>query len=321
MLNDPLISVAICTYDRYDLFEAALASLRQQTLPAHRYQIIVVDNSPDAARARVYLQKYDNVDNIRYIHIAVPGLSNARNIAAQQCRTDFIAYMDDDAVAESDWLESLLAAFAKFGDKAAAVGGPVLPIWQDERPNWLSDELLDCLTIIDWKGGLRIADEREWAAGANMAFRTTALLEAGAFPTGLGRKGAGEALLSNEEIELQSRLRAADHWVIWAPGAKVRHLIKSERLQQAWLRRRLAWQAVSDLLRSDGARSLDGAVYWQRLVKFINELPPRLRTPRGLFAEMHDPEDFAKQVHANYDLTMLLLLGHDAADAGGPSRG
>ena len=275
MSGNPVITAVICTYERYDLLEAALTSLKQQTLSADKYSIIVVDNSPDAERAKIYLDKFDNVENVRYIYTSTPGLSNARNIGAAECRTEFVAYLDDDAVAEADWLKNLLDVFNKFGATAGAVGGPVLPIWQDKRPSWLADELLSALTIVDWGGGLRVTKDHEWLAGANMAFRTKAVLEAGAFSTSLGRRGAGEVLLSNEELELQSRLRAAGFCVIWAPSVKVRHLVKSEYLQQSWLRKRYAWQAVSDMIRNGSAERLNEDLNWQRLVDYVNRLPPR----------------------------------------------
>jgi glycosyltransferase involved in cell wall biosynthesis len=310
-----MISAVVCTYERYDLLEHALSTLKQQTLSADKYFIFVIDNSRDAKRARSYLEKYDKVDNIRYIFTGTSGLSNARNIAAHECQTEFVAYMDDDALANSDWLENLLHAFDKFGVTAGAVGGPVLPIWQSQRPSWLPDELLGYFTVVDWGGALRSTAEHEWLAGANMAFRTQALLQAGAFSIGLGRNGTGGALLSNEELELQSKLRAAGLSVVWAPGAKVRHLVHHERLHQDWLRKRCAWQAVSDFMGSGGAERLSADAYWQRLLGYFNGLPPHLRTIRGLFVEVSDPSNFSKQAHANYNLTMLLLSGYAAVDS------
>jgi glycosyltransferase involved in cell wall biosynthesis len=312
------ISAVVCTYDRYDLLEVALASLRTQTIGADEYSIIVVDNSPDAGRAQVYTDKYNNVENIKYLYTPIAGLSNARNLAARECRTEFVAYLDDDAEASSAWLEHLIGAFDAFGPSSGAVGGPILPIWQDARPAWLPDELLGALTAVDWGGGLRIADEREWIAGANMAFRSEALLAAGAFSTSLGRVGAGGALLSNEEVEVVAKLRAGGLQVVWAPGAKVRHLVARERLNQGWLRKRYAWQAVSDFLKGDRADLPSSEVCWRGLTEYFNGLPPRLRTPRGLFVERTDPDEFAKQALANYTMTMLLLLGHEIVDAGRP---
>ena len=45
------ISVAICTYDRYDLLPEAIGTAARQTLPAADYEILVVDNTPDEGRS------------------------------------------------------------------------------------------------------------------------------------------------------------------------------------------------------------------------------------------------------------------------------
>ena len=47
----PRITVAVCTYDRYPHLERVLTALTRQTLPPDDYRIIVVDNSPDRAKA------------------------------------------------------------------------------------------------------------------------------------------------------------------------------------------------------------------------------------------------------------------------------
>jgi hypothetical protein len=225
-----------------------------------------------------------------------------------------IAYLDDDAIASPDWLENLRNAFDLFGARAGAAGGPVDPIWQKDRPAWLPDDLLSALTVVDWGGSLRALGEGQWIAGANMAFRTHAVRDAGAFSTGLGRVGAGSVLLSNEEIEILAKLSSAGFCTIWAPGARVRHLVGRERLQQSWLRKRYAWQAVSDFISSQGKSAIDSNASWQGLAHYFNAMPPRLRTPRGLFAEVDDPDVFSMQVHANYSMTMLLLAGHHFSD-------
>ena len=47
-LKHPLISAVVCTYDRYDLLEGAIETLIGQSMPAHQFEILIVDNSPDA---------------------------------------------------------------------------------------------------------------------------------------------------------------------------------------------------------------------------------------------------------------------------------
>jgi len=236
------------------------------------------------------------------------------------CETDLIAFMDDDAVAGAGWLEALVQAFETLGPRAAAVGGPIDPIWEMARPAWLADELLGSLTVVDWGGSLRFTNDREWIAGANMAFRTDLLRKAGGFGLALGRNGANGSLLSNEEIEVVKRLKAEGLGVAWAPKARVKHLVSRDRLQQGWFRKRYTWQAISDAMMRDGAAADDASAYWEQVTSYLMSLPPRLRTLRGLFVERVAPDDFLKQVHANYSLAMLMALGHHIDEQGGFGR-
>ena len=203
----PRISAVICTYNRYDVLVKALESLKRQTLPRNQYQIIVVDNSPDHRLAEEMKEKYESLPLIKYLVEKTPGLSNARNVASRICGTKYIAYLDDDAIASPGWLDNILKGFDLFGDEAEILGGRVDPLWEIERPSWLDDSLLGYVSVVDWGGELRIAKESEWFAGANISFKTQAILRNDGFDTNLGRKGSGSVLLSNEEISLLNKIK------------------------------------------------------------------------------------------------------------------
>jgi glycosyltransferase involved in cell wall biosynthesis len=245
---DLAISAVICTYDRYDLLPKAIASLEHQTLPSNAFEIIVVDNSPDRERSERVASEFRPLKNLRWIHEQKPGLSNARNVGAGRARAPLVAFMDDDAVASPAWLRCLVSAFREFGPSAQAAGGRVAPIWGADRPNWLPDDLLGYVSVVNWGGTARVAGPKEWVAGTNIAFRTEALQNAGGFSVGLGRNKGSHALLSNDEIEIVQRLGTAGGQLLYVPEAVVEHLVPPERLTQAWFRRRVAWQAVSDYL-------------------------------------------------------------------------
>lgn len=307
------ITAAICTYQRHELLEKAIDSLLAQTL-ATDAEILVVDNSPPCAAGEALKRRYSAGDRVRYLIEPTPGLANARNVAASQASSPLIAYIDDDAIARPDWLEQVVRAFHSFGGEAGVVGGRVLPLWTTQRPSWLPDELLTALTIVDWGGSLRLAKPSEPMAGTNLSFRVEALQATGGFSMSLGRVGLGHVLLSNEDTDLVQGLERMGHKTVWAPDAVVEHLVHPDRLQQRWFRSRMAWQAVSDLLTGSPDIDLDVERYWRGLAAFVSELPPRHRTPRGLFQEIDDPELFSRQVHAIYGLTMLSLLGFHRGD-------
>ena len=309
--GQPKIAAVICTYNRYDVLPKAIESVRRQDLPADDFRIMVIDNSPDHARADLFGKRYIAVSNVAYIIEKKAGLSNARNVAACLCDTDLIVYLDDDAIAGPDWLDNIIAAFDRFGPTAQIVGGRVNPIWGAPRPPWLHESMLGNLSVVDWGGGLRIAGDGEWFAGANIAFRTSAILENDGFATNLGRIGSGASLLSNEEFHLVERIRAIGGQMIYAPDASVEHLVEPARLKRAWFRKRSAWQAVSDFTMAPDRMLAEAPQYWEKVTDYFNELPPHQRTIRGLLIDTDDPELFRWQLGVVYMLTVLQLAGFD----------
>jgi glucosyl-dolichyl phosphate glucuronosyltransferase len=302
-------TIAICTYDRYDLLPKAIASAAGQALPPADYRILVIDNSPDYQRALAFGKTFGEIANLSYIVEKTPGLSNARNLAARICETPVIAFIDDDAIAEPDWLAELLAAYDAFGAKTMIVGGRVDPIWGAPRPPWLPDALLGYLSVVDYGGDARPARPAEWFAGTNISFRTEAILKNGGFATNLGRIGSGNSLLSNEEIQLLERIRERGGKLVYAPKAGVRHLVDEKRLSRTWFRKRAAWQAMSDFMMNADKAAATGSNAWQGALRYFNKMPPHERTIRGLAYDTDDPELFEGQIGAIYMSVVLLLTG------------
>jgi GT2 family glycosyltransferase len=309
--NDPgkRISAVICTYNRYDVLAEALVSLDQQTLPAAEYEVIVIDNSSDAKGQRSFWRRSRG----RYsasVHIqAEPGLSKARNTGLRAACAPLVAYCDDDAVVSPGWLQSLVTVFED-QPRAGVAGGPVVPIWPGQAPRWLHPWLSGFFTIID-RGPLRrelAADE--WLAGTNIAFRRDLLVELGGFDENLGRRGA--RLLSNEDLDMTRRIGDLGFTSWYEPAAVVHHKVHEARVDQAWLRRRVAWQAISDALVHDAPGQSDGAPWWETIADYALRAPPEMRGLRGLFLDTDDPEVLNRQCQAIGALARLMMF--DARD-------
>src|SRR5205823_50969 len=102
-------SVIVCTYSerRWDDLVAAVGSLRRQHVRPDEVVVAVDNNPPLAARVRDELPDVVVVENR-----SDRGLSSARNAGIAAARGDVVAFLDDDAVAEPDWLATLLAWYA-----------------------------------------------------------------------------------------------------------------------------------------------------------------------------------------------------------------
>jgi glycosyltransferase involved in cell wall biosynthesis len=308
------ITAAICTYERYDLLPGAIESALAQSLPRSEFEVIVVDNSPDPDRSAREAEAIARNADVTWHHEPRPGLSNARNVAARLASAPLIAYLDDDARADAVWLENIAGCFDQFGQGVQVVGGRIRPWWGAPRPDWLAEEMLGDITVVDLGPERRLLREGEWLAGANIAFRISALAAAGWFDTSLGRTGGGASLLSAEETALTDRIRARGGLVAYDPLAAVDHWVDPERLTQRWFRRRAAWQAVSDYLRDPKERFARQEDAWAAVKGFLLQQNPADRTLRGLALEKAGAAEFRWQVSAVYNAVTALLAGLDERD-------
>lgn len=147
--------------------------------------------------------------------------------------------------------------------------------------------------------------------GASFAARRRVLLTLGGFDARLGRRG-GNDLLSNEEAAIVATL-GLDH-VLYNPAAEARHLIPLERMAQSWFRKRVCWQAVSDVL--SGSTFLE-ARRKGRMARGDDNLADM--AARSLLADVGSYDALEVQLTQLYDLTSaalesgrLELLAHPA---------
>ena len=243
------LTVCICTHDRPRYVRDCLDGLRRQTAPRDRFSILLVDSGSSPAAA-AELDDLATGNGARRIRLDHPGVSLARNAGAWAARTRYIAYIDDDAIPASDWVESILAAVAQPGRPAALIGGRILPKWEVPLPAWWPGSLRGVLSIIEHEG---CGEYRTDAVpkslepyAANIVVHVLSLLAAGGFGGTIGRYG--QSLLSDEEVQLAWMLQDAGYSVRYNSRITVYHQIQARRLEPEWLLSRLYWQGASTVL-------------------------------------------------------------------------
>lgn len=245
-MADVTFSVVICTYNRQDLLADVIASLRAQTYPSDRYEILVVDNaSTDGTRAEVErLQKLDG-HPVRYIDESRPGQSYARNTGAERAEGDIVVYIDDDAIATPGWLATLAQAFEQDPGIACA-GGRIVVAWESEEPDWFLPR------FEGFFGGTRRLGEvardltpKESLIGMNLAVRISCFHKVGGFATELG---PGTPIGFGDDDEFCSRVHMAGHRLAYVPDALVYHRIFPERTTRRYMLNRAMRGGMSSVM-------------------------------------------------------------------------
>ena len=172
------ITVCICTHNRSGMLAQCLAGLSRQDSLENAVILVVANNCSDDT-VRVAHSFEPVIPDLRVIEDPVPGLSHARNQGLMQTQTPYIAYLDDDAIPEPGWLSSLLVAFQ--ASDTLAIGGKITPVWQTRAPMWMSASFYPLLGGVDLGGGTFVPNSYFCPVGANMAFRTETLRQAGGF--------------------------------------------------------------------------------------------------------------------------------------------
>jgi len=219
------VSVVICTYTeaRWGVLCEAIESVRRQTIAPRDVVLVVDHNERLAHRARAMWAEIVVADNCNEV-----GLSGSRNTGVAASHGRIVAFLDDDAVADSDWLERIVAAYDQ--NVALAVGGAITAVWESGQPDWFPDEFA-WVVGCSYRGLPSVCSPVRNAIGANMSVRREAFDAVGGFHTGVGRTSA--SLAGCEETELCVRI--GKHWsgpaVLYDPAIRVRHHVTPARAQ------------------------------------------------------------------------------------------
>lgn len=170
-------SVIVCSYNGSRWIGECLDALAAQRLPKDLYEVIVVDDgSTDSLSAlvRPYEKRYANFRLISYS--PNKGLSAARNIGWQNAKGGIIYYIDDDAVADPDWIERLASHYAS--ENIAGVGGYPRPYF--EKSLYTIYDIARCK--LEYGDNAEVLNDNNWGSGGcNMSLRRSVLDEVGGF--------------------------------------------------------------------------------------------------------------------------------------------
>ena len=246
------ISVIICAYTekRWNDLVVAVESIQHQTLPV-REIVVVIDHNQ-----RLLEQVHKDLPDVIAIeNTEACGLSGARNSGIAAASGKILAFLDDDAMAASNWLVSLEETFSD--PEVLGVGGPIIPLWLEKEPVWLPKEFY-WVVGCTYRGMPETVSKVRNIIGANMAFRQEIFAIVGGFRSEIGR--IGTLPLGCEETEFC--IRARQHWsqksCVYQPAASVSHRVPGTRTRWRYFFYRCYSEGISKAIVAHYVGTKDG---------------------------------------------------------------
>jgi GT2 family glycosyltransferase len=197
----PKVSVVVCSYNGSKTIRQTLEALQRLDYPD--YEVIVVDDGSTDATPQIAAEY-----PVRLVSQKNIGLSGARNTGAGLAKGEIIAYVDDDAYPDQDWLRFL--AWTYLTTDFAAVGGPnVTPPDDPPMARAVGHAPGHAIHVL-------ITDtEAEHIPGCNMSFRRSALQGIGGFDSRFRTAG--------DDVDACWRVQTSGMKIGFSPAAMVWH--------------------------------------------------------------------------------------------------
>jgi O-antigen biosynthesis protein len=216
-----LITVAVCTRDRAHSLGATLDSLQCQTY--RNFEILVIDNAPSSDTTEQLVRA--SYPDARYVREERLGLDWARNRGIAEARGEFIAYIDDDAIADPGWLSALIAAFDS--PEVMCVTGLVVPARLATSAQELFERFGFSMSFERQHFNLRMEAPRPGfpfkgfsGTGCNSAFRRSVFDQIGRFDICLD---VGTPVPGGGDLDIFARVIRAGYTLVYDPAPVIFH--------------------------------------------------------------------------------------------------
>lgn len=212
--SHPRVSVIICTLGTSPQLRTAIESVFAQGCT--NMELILV-HSGTAVKS---LDKVFPDLPVTIVREPARGVCRARNRAVTSAKGELLAFIDDDVIAEDEWLHRLIGGFVS--DKVGGVAGRVVPVGQ---PYLAPSRYISELAVSNWElsgetpNSASRAMSSDAGFGCNMAFRRS-FLQVQPFPEHLG---AGSMIGSGDESYMFLQLLRRGYSLYHCGSAVVSH--------------------------------------------------------------------------------------------------
>ncbi len=235
------ISVVVTACGDSEPLRELLQRLRGQAEPLGGVVVLALNRPPEELESASLEALGKLADHV--VHEPEPGKSNALNTAIRACSEGLLAFTDDDASPDDDWLEQITAPLRQDPD-LIGTGGQVLPVFPaGGPPAWYRQILARSRSNFLGPYHFLGNEARDYELptgldplplGANACYRREALLEHPFLPE-LGPNRVTR-MRGGEDTLVALELLMAGHRLRYIPTARVYHPVTSDRMTLDYVR-------------------------------------------------------------------------------------
>lgn len=252
--STPIITVAICSYNRSAYLFDTLADANQFDAGIAEAEVVVVNNnSTDSTADMLEDFHWTSPLTLRIFNESKQGLSHARNRAIEEAKGQFILFLDDDVYAKPPLLRYWISHLQKHPNLCGA-GGKIMVHFDGEKPRWFPPILLSILGHHFPYSSAQRYEGRAYPTGAHMLIKKDWFRKRGAFNPLLGRNG--KVLGGGEEKDVFTKMKSHGDELWFFPDCVLKHRIGAERLSRDYVMRQAFGMGAGDRIRCEDSKDL-----------------------------------------------------------------
>lgn len=263
------LSIVICSYNRAKYIGDALDSLYNQTSSLSEFEVLLVDNNSTDGTPGIYKtwREQHPDGNFQYLSEHRQGASFARNTGAIHAKTEWLCFMDDDAVAFPDFVANIIK-HTEEKPTIVGFGGKIIPKYIPEKPVWMSYYVSSLVGNFDYSQVPCAFKKGKYPLESNMIIKKSVFDQIGGFNTTLPGV-VGTLRIGGEGKELFYKVIGLGEEIYYDPNIIVYHVVETSKLTKEYL-----YRVASGIGRGERVRTLSISYfsYALKLIEYIFKL-------------------------------------------------
>jgi len=246
-------SIIICTFNRLKLLKLCIESITALQTSPSEFEIVIIDNNSTDGTGdfcKGLSQTYGGY-KWKYIRETQQGIAFARTRGAKEAAGKIISYIDDDCLANPNWLNEIII-FYDNNSAAISTGGKIIPKYLAPVADWFGKYFWGLVGNYDLGNKVFQMKGARYPSGANMHFRKAAFEKYGYFDGNLGR--SGKSLMAGEEKAMYLKLINANEKVYYLPQVIVHHHVEGNKFDKEYVKRHSMGIGASERLMNNNSK-------------------------------------------------------------------